>query len=131
MTFDRFVGLPYRDKGRATDGVDCWGLLHLVYAAHGIAVPSYAERYDSADDRRGIAALIAGELAPWSEQLAGQEQCLDAVLMTEGRFARHVGVVVTPGKVLHITAGTTSQIERYRGGPLRLSVVGFYRLRAE
>ncbi|MGM4891273.1 NlpC/P60 family protein [Tardiphaga sp. 839_C3_N1_4] len=129
MTFDRFVGLPYADKGRGPT-YDCWGLLLAVMRElRGIELPSYSDRYVTAEDREALAALIADELDPWDEIIAGQEQAFDAVLMREGRFPRHVGIVTEPGRLLHVSAGETSMIERYREGPLKHRVVGFYRYR--
>lgn len=128
MNFDRFVGLPYADKGRG-DAIDCWGLLILVYRERlGIELPCYSDRYVTAEDRKALDQLIAGELGPWMPVLPGQEKTFDAVLMREGRFARHVGVVTEPGKLLHISSdGILSAIERYRDGPLKNRVLGFYR----
>jgi cell wall-associated NlpC family hydrolase len=127
--FDRFVGIPYADKGRGPE-YDCWGLLQAVMRElRGVELPSYSDKYVTADDRRALADLIAGELDPWEEIVAGQEQILDAVLMREGRFPRHVGIVTEPGKLLHVQEGHTSMIERYREGPLKARVVGFFRYR--
>ncbi|UFS77227.1 C40 family peptidase [Tardiphaga sp. 37S4] len=95
----------------------------------GIELPSYSDQYVTADDRKALAALIADELDPWDEIAPGQEQPFDAVLMREGRFPRHVGIVTEPGRLLHVSSGETSIIERYREGPLKHRVVGFYRYR--
>lgn len=131
MQFDGFVGVAYADKGRDAAGVDCWGLVRLVFRElRGIELPSYSERYVTAEDARAIAGLVAGELDPWLEVAAGAEQPFDCVLMKEGRFARHVGVVTRPGLLLHVERGMTSSIERYRSGPLQFRVAGFYRLKA-
>lgn len=128
--FDNYVGIPYADKGRG-DAVDCWGLVCLVFRELcGIALPSLSDRYVTAEDRRAVAALIEGELDPWQPIAAGCEQPFDCVLMREGRFVRHVGVVTQPGQVLHVSRGGTSVIERYRSGLLASRVVGFYRFEA-
>lgn len=126
--FDRYVGIPYADKGRG-DRLDCWGLLVKVYREQlGIELPSYADSYVTAADRVALAALIAGEMGPWRPIPAGEETTFDAVLMREGRFARHVGVVTEPGLLLHVSSdGICSAIERYRFGPLKNRVVGFFR----
>lgn len=127
MTFDRFVGLSYADKGRGP-AFDCWGLVHRVYRdLRGIDLPSYSEAYVTAADRKAIADLIAGELDPWIEIAAGAEQPFDCVLMREGRLIRHVGLVTSPGRLLHVSEGITSRIEPYYTGPIRHRVVGFYR----
>jgi hypothetical protein len=51
------------------------------------------------------------------------------VLIREGRCVRHIGVVTSPGKVLHVQPGGTSRIEPYRVGLLAQRIVGFYRYR--
>jgi len=130
VTFDRFVGIPYADKGRG-GALDCWGLVAKVFRElRGIELPSYAENYVTAEDRRAIAALIAGELDPWLEVSAGAEAAFDCILMREGGYPRHIGVVTRPGLVLHVMRGGTSQIERYRSGRLQSRVVGFFRFTA-
>ena len=132
MIFDRFVGIPYLDKGRTIDGVDCWGLVSRVFAEiRGIDLPSYADSYATADDRAALAVLIRGELDPWDEIATGDEQTFDCVLMKEAGYPRHIGVVVQPGQLLHVQRGETSRIERYRHGPLKHRIVGFYRYRAD
>lgn len=128
MSFDHFVGVPYLDRGRSAAGCDCWGLLHLVYRELlGIELPSYCDRYVSAADRKAMARLIGGELGDWVEVPEGQEQTFDGVLMREGRYPRHIGIVTVPGMLLHVQSGVTSRIERYRWGSLKNRVVGFYR----
>lgn len=127
--FDRFIGISYADKGRdPVSGVDCWGLVALVMRElRGVELPSYAEQYVTAADRAAMARLIAGRLDAWSMIVAGQEQPFDGVLMREGRFVRHIGIVTSPGRLLHVSKGMTSRIERYRATPLANRVVGFYR----
>lgn len=130
MNFDAFVGIPYADKGRG-EALDCWGLVAKVFRElRGIELPSYADDYVTAEDRRAIASLIAGELDAWLPIAAGEEQPFDCVLMKECGFPRHIGLVTRPGLLLHVQRGETSMIERYRSGPLRFRVVGFYRLAA-
>jgi cell wall-associated NlpC family hydrolase len=127
-TFDRFVGLPYLDKGRDLAGVDCWGLVWMVYRELlGIELPSYSDRYVTGSDRRAIARLIAGELDEWREITVTLEQPFDCVLMREGGLPRHIGIVTSAGMLLHVQPGATSRIERYRHGLIAGRVVGFYR----
>jgi len=130
LSFDRFVGIPYLDRGRSGTGCDCWGLLHLVYRELcGIDLPSYSDRYVTGADREVMARLIAGELGDWTEVVEGQEQSFDGVLMREGKYPRHIGIVTSPGMLLHVQSGQTSRIERYRWGALKNRIVGFFRYR--
>lgn len=128
MKFDELVGIPYRDKGRGRDGCDCWGLLRLAFAElRGVELPSYSEDYETAADRRALAALIAGELDPWRAVAPGLEDPFDAVLVREGRFPRHVGLVTERGRMLHVEPDRSSVVESYRAGAIAPRVVGFYR----
>ena len=130
MNFDRYVGVPYRDLGRDHDGCDCYGLVVLVFAElRGVALPSFTGSYRSAADVRATAALIAGERDPWDEIAAGDEDAFDAVLLREGREVSHIGLVTSPGQMLHVARGHAARIERYRHGRLAHRIVGFYRFR--
>lgn len=126
--FSLYVGLPWKEKGRSPDGFDCWGLLAFVYAQElEVDLPSYHDRYVTTADRKALAALINGELGPWEEIKSGHEQAFDVVLMREGGDPRHVGLVVEPGRLLHIERDCDSVIARYRAGSFRHRIVGFYR----
>jgi cell wall-associated NlpC family hydrolase len=130
LNFDRFVGIPYLDKGRSIEGLDCWGLLWIVFRElRNIDLPSYIESYVTGADRKAMSQLIAGELGDWQEVTKGQEQTFDGVLMREGTFPRHIGIVTAPGLLLHVSPGETSQIQRYRSGILANRLVGFFRYR--
>ena len=42
MWANKYVGLPWAWKGRTSEGVDCYGLLRLVYRdERGIALPEH------------------------------------------------------------------------------------------
>lgn len=128
--FDRYIGIPYLDRGRTIAGCDCYGLLRLVLLElRGRELPSFVEAYATAADRAALARLITAEMAPWQQIAFGQERPFDGVLMRAGRLLSHVGIVVEPGRLLHVSEGEDSRIERYRAPPLSHRVVSFYRLR--
>src|SRR3989338_8977995 len=35
LIIDKYLGIPYRHRGREMDGLDCWGFLKFVYADLG------------------------------------------------------------------------------------------------
>src|SRR5215212_8011515 len=119
---DKFVGIPWGDKGRTVGAADCWGLTVLVYRTIGIELPHYAEDYTTAADSAQCASLLNGHRSEWSEVTS--EIAYDLVLMTEGGAPRHVGIVVTPGLMLHMAPGRESVIENYRTGKYARRVVG-------
>lgn len=102
----------------------------MVYRdIRGIDLPCHSDSYVTAADRAEISRLIGGHLGDWDEVTPGDERTFDAVLMREGRFHRHIGVITKPGHLLHVFEGETSRIEPYRSGRLKTRVAGFYRYR--
>ncbi len=122
---DEYLGLPYTPQGRSLAGLDCWGAVFLVLPAHGLPVPSYAGEYASAEERQEIAGLIDGAKPQWRRVEAAQE--LDLVTFRRGRHESHVGIVIKPGLMLHITQDKPSCIERYDTGYWANRLTGIWR----
>lgn len=119
------VGLPYADKGRSLDGIDCWGTVYLAFRdIVGKPVPSYAEGYVSAVEAREVRALLTGlETWPWRPVELGQERDFDVAFFRPA----HVGLVTGPGEMLHVMAGEHSRIEGFMDGRWRHRLIGIVR----
>lgn len=125
--FSSYLGIPFVEHGRDRAGLDCWGLVRLWFLEQrGIALESFAGQYEVEADARAIYDLMKGNLGPWQEIPAGQEQPGDGLWMVRFGLA-HIGVVAGGGMVLHIERGSGALIESYRGLRLARSVRGFYR----
>jgi cell wall-associated NlpC family hydrolase len=125
-----FIGLPWREKGRDRDGIDCWGLCTLIYAeCLAITLPHYTEAYVSVQERAEIDALFGVDASqrPWLPVPAGYERDFDIALMRCAGWLAHVGIVIGGGRMLHVERGGLSQIESYSTGRWRHRLVGFYR----
>lgn len=83
-TARRFLGLAYLWAGTSGFGVDCSGLVELVYRAHGITVP-----------RDTDAQALAGRAVS-----RGQLQPGDLVLLARSGPVTHVGLYAGNGEVL-------------------------------
>lgn len=98
----KYVGIPFVDHGRDRRGVDCWGLVRLVYAEEfRIVLPSYTEVYASLEERDEIAAALDRGLKrrPWlgvTDPRPG-----DVLWYRLGRHACHVGLHAGRGRMLH------------------------------
>ena len=126
-----FVGLPYKDRGRDYSGVDCWGLLWIVYRdALGVELPAYLDAYRPIDDREreDIAQTIVGNYSGW-RQIASPEP-FDAVLLRVGGIACHIGVTAGDGAMLHIMRGHSAVIESYRANKWVKRVHEYYRYKS-
>lgn len=122
---ERYLGLPYAPQGRSLAGLDCWGLCWAVLPAFGLPVPSYAGEYASEQERDEIAGLINHAKPQWLRVENAEE--LDLVTFRRGRIDAHVGVVVRPGLMLHVTKEKPSCIERYDVGYWANRLTGIWR----
>ncbi len=121
-----YIGLPFKSLGRDRSGLDCWGMVYLVYReVFGRDVPPYAA-YADAYDIEEVGALIRGEIVTrWRE--VSPEKLGDVILLRVRGEPCHVGVVVARGKFLHSFEGTQSCVERYDSLKWRRRTMGFYR----
>ena len=122
---EQYLGLPHCEQGRSLTGVDCWGLVWVVLPAHGRPVPSYAGEYASEAERREIAGLIDGAKPDWERVQVAQE--FDLATFRRGTLESHVGIVVRPGLMLHVTKDKPSCIERYDVGYWANRLTGIWR----
>lgn len=121
-----FVGLPFLALGRDRAGVDCWGLVRLAYLeVLGVELPSYADRYSSALEGAEIAAALDEGRASWIKSRRPREW--DVALFSSPYGPAHVGIVVSPGLMLHASFGHDSRIERYDAPHWRARLMGVYR----
>lgn len=122
-----YIGLPYVAKGRDRDGIDCWGLVRLVYAERfDIQLPSLADQYE-ADDRTREAELVAIGKEGWEK--TERPRSGDVVLCRIEGEETHVGLMTQPGFFLHVRQGQSSVVERMDSGTWRHRIAGTYRYR--
>lgn len=125
-----YVGLPWQFAGRSSEGVDCWGLLWLIYRdVLKIDVASYERETLDAPEREQIATMMAGELTqlPWTDISLGHEREFDMAVFKRAGIDSHVGVVVQPGRMLHITHDTEPRVERFDQGRWKSKLIALYR----
>jgi cell wall-associated NlpC family hydrolase len=127
-----YVGLPYQMYGRDFDGVDCWGLVNLVWDRE-LAAPLPIYRGVGWHQQIGAARLSEDAVAyarQFDEVPPGCERLGDGILIAMRGHPIHVGLVVAPGIMLHCLEGADSCIEDYRRPFWAARIVGFYRPRA-
>ncbi|MGE0699041.1 MAG: C40 family peptidase [Hyphomicrobiaceae bacterium] len=127
----RYRNIPYLEGGRTRAGLDCWGLVTLVWREEmGVALPSHDGLFWAKGcDMKALGAQIDTFRGDYDPVPAGEEQPLDGVLLRLSGQPIHIGLVVCPGWMLHIARGIDTTIEEYRGALWRHRVLGFYRYR--
>jgi sulfur carrier protein ThiS len=125
MNFEKYIGLPFKAKGRDESGVDCWGLVRLVYKnEYGILLPSFSEQYEL-DDTNRIADLFAQYKEGWDPVTTPSAG--DVVLFKILGYETHIGVCVDKSKFLHVREGKDSVIESLTNLKWSKRVVGVFK----
>jgi hypothetical protein len=125
MNFEKYVGIPYLKKGRDIEGLDCYGLVRLIYKNElNIDLPSFTSDYSAGDNER-IEELIAQYKEGWEEV---QEPVVGDIIVFKvmGQEA-HVGLIVSPGYFIHCRENQDSAIESLNSHKWNRRITGFFR----
>jgi probable lipoprotein NlpC len=127
---NKYIGIPQADLGRTREGVDCWGLLDVVYREElHISLPDYLD-YGSPDELEEISTLIDGaKHSPLWVPVTGPAMAFDIALFRRGKFSSHVGIVVRHGLMVHVVGTDQSKLERYDQGRWQHRFDGHWRHR--
>nr|BDD44770.1 tail assembly protein [bacterium] len=124
MNVEKYIRIPYLDRGRDESGCDCWGLVRLVLENEfGKTLPDLD--YESAEiveDRLFDVSVAAVD----AEEVKHPENG-DVVLIRGGLLPQHIGVFVD-GQVLHTAKGMGTVCERLSSPRLRGRIKGYYRV---
>lgn len=118
----KYIGIPYVQGGRDSTGLDCWGLVRLVYKeVFGMDLPLYPGI--TAKGLLYITSTIEEEAkeGEWDEVAFPFEG--SAVAMSQRKAIHHVGVFTTSdgGKIIHCQDGQSVIADT----PRRLAQKGF------
>lgn len=97
----KYIGLPYAEGGRDRKGLDCWGLLRLIYKDEkGVLLPDLPGI--TTEGPLAIAHQIAAQEKEGWQEVPSPQDC-DAVAMSLKNALHHVGIWVDAdgGKVIH------------------------------
>jgi len=126
--FSKYIGIPFKSCGRNYSGIDCWGLLRLVYKEMlDITLSSYIDEYVDSFNYPVISKVIVQHASEWIKVDHGTEQMFDVILLDLRGLPIHVGMVIVPGWMLHIKTKVNSCLERYNTTLWNRRIRGFYR----
>lgn len=124
MNFEKYIGIPFLEKGRDATGLDCWGLVRLIYKQeYNINLPSFATDYTLSDDDR-IGELFAQYKEGW--EVLDNPQPGSAVIFRMFGTESHIGVVVDNSRFIHVREGRDTVIESLESGKWAKRIVGFF-----
>lgn len=126
MWWNDYVGIPYDLRGRDRSGIDCWGLVRLVYKEQfNIDLPSFSEKYEDDSNSDQFQELLATQREGWVN--VQDPKVGDVVLMRVLGLESHIGIYIGEGKFLHAKRDTNAVIESLDSLRWKKRVIGFYR----
>lgn len=125
--WDTYRRIPYLSGGRSHKGVDCYGLIYLVYAEQlGINLPAYTDVYTDAEKTEQTDTIIRAHMGEdWNT--VQTPEAFDVILLRIGHRVCHIGLIYRSGWMIHCLAGSQVTCERYNGITWKNRIVGFCR----
>jgi len=106
----KYLGIPYVDKGRDENGLDCYGLVYLYYKnEYGIELETFTQDYESASDAITAHGAIEKHRDEFLEVDKPREG--DLIIFTIGGFNAHIGLMISDKKFLHTLDGCEVTVE--------------------
>lgn len=119
MNFSKYIGLKYKNLGRDFDGVDCWGLVCLIFKEErGIILPEFThleyqrDWYTKSDD-----ILVENVWANW-HKISPQYCMYDGLMFYNNpkkTIVNHVGLMIDGYRFIHILEGSTVMVSKLGG----------------
>ena len=124
---ERYSNIPYVEKGRSRHGVDCYGLLHLVYLQElGIELPLLTAKYRCANkvSYRNV-ERDKGFFVNWEP--VEKPDMFDVGLLEKGGYTHVVICVDKRGQWgMHISEGGHVMVESLKSPAFKHTLRGWY-----
>ena len=115
------MGIPFKRRGRTVDGVDCFGLIKIIYEEMGWKWEEPPVVY--ALDGSGYSATEYSRL--WERIYFPERFCMVLMMWNNCKFPDHVGLVWNSQTVIHATAKIGVSLAKFSN--IRDKIVGYYR----
>ena len=120
-----YLDLSWRAGGRDETGVDCWGLVRLIYAREiGLTLPLYSEFRDDRSGRARLAARSNSLKAAW--QPLAEPFCGAVVEVAIGGRFCHVGIMIDRVRMLHTLEGLGACVDPVAAPLWRKRILGYW-----
>lgn len=120
-----YMKIPYADRGRTKEGLDCYGLIKLVnHEVFHRDVPDYV--YSSSLSSKDVAECIEEHL-PLDWQKVEVPEAGDLIMLRIAGRPWHCGLFAVPGLMLHAIDRRLSGMDRIDSLRWSSRVMGYYR----
>ena len=124
----KYLGLEYKERGRDINGVDCLGIVILIYKNEfGIELPDYINDYHhtTTKDRHLMSKSVHKNKDNWIKIDKPEEQSI--IILNVAGYPVHMGVVLDDKFMIHTISGKNTTIERFTSFKWNKRIDGFYK----
>ena len=124
MNLSNYIGIPYKDKGKDFEGLDCFGMVQLYYKLEkNVILPEYL--YSSSMNDNSVALAISVNKKTWESVSIPDKD--DIIVFNIKGLPLHTGIYLGDGDFLHSFGGTDTCIESLDSLRWNKRIEGFYR----
>ena len=115
MNFSKYVNLPFKNLGRDFNGVDCYGLVYLIYKEElEIIIPDFTELcYSQEWYRKQDESIITAHIDKRWISVDPPFKRFDGVIFYKhpnSMMANHVGLMIDSSKFIHVREDDVSMV---------------------
>jgi len=130
IQFEKYIGIPFEDRGQSMESSDCYGLVRLVYKQElGLVIPEFNS---SCADTRRIFSDYLKQISEHWDLVTEETKPFDVIAMAydhdHPKIVQHFGIYIGNGMMLQTLKGIgafTIKVSEYQH-----YVKGIYRWRA-
>jgi cell wall-associated NlpC family hydrolase len=121
----RYLGIPYKHRGRTAEGLDCYGLIKMVYRDIGIELMDINDEYTEDWSWKGRNHFIENYQKQWMKVPAPHR--MDLVAFHNGKgIVNHAGIVLSGSSFIH-TCNAGTVLSKLDQPTWYKRIEGFYR----
>ncbi len=122
---EKYLGVTYKHHGRELSGLDCYGLILMIFKDQGVRLWDIHENYDPEWSWQGKDIFIENHAREWEEVKEPRFMDLACFRNAQG-VVNHAGIILTENKFIHaVKAGVV--VSRLTDRQWQKRLVGFYR----
>lgn len=121
MNYSKYLGIPYKENGRDSNGLDCYGLIRMISHELGISIPEYA----TPDEQSLIYQMYNSEKELFLKLDKPEPNCY--VVFSIKPYHIHIGIMIDENKFIHILEKRNVAIEELNHWFWKEKIIGFYK----
>jgi len=114
--FDKYIGIPYKHKGRDFDGCDCFGLCWLILINElNVDIPDFTDLKYTKEFYRRKEDIFKDNIYNFANQIDPPYKKLDGILFyseLSNNIVNHMGIMVDNHRFIHLEEDTCSKIDK-------------------